>query len=135
MLPFVFVAKHDPNEQVKEQFQNAWNESVGGSRAVSLYLREIIEICSKHLDSAQWVLKHTSARSVADAINIVAASEAVMPDETAHMLWSALEKALGGKTWEGKEDVLFAFVKFVESAKSYYSQQPAVASAITKVPP
>ncbi|KAK5132562.1 hypothetical protein LTR08_008879 [Meristemomyces frigidus] len=133
VLPFVFVAKHDPNDQVKEQFRNAWNESVGGSRAVSLYLKEIVDICSKHLDSAQWVLKHTSARSVADAVNTVAASEATMPAETAQMLWPALEKALGGKTWDGKEDVLFAFVKFVESAKSYYSQQPAVASAITKI--
>ncbi|KAK4540262.1 hypothetical protein LTR36_009667 [Oleoguttula mirabilis] len=133
VLPFVFVAKHDPNELVKEQFQNSWNESVGGSRAVSLYLKEIIDISSVHLDSAQWVLKHTSARSVADAVTTIAALESKMSPETAQMLWPALEKALGGKTWEGKEEVLLAFVKFVEAATLYYSQQASVASAITKI--
>jgi len=133
VLPFVFVGKHDPNEQVKEQFSNAWDESVGGSRAVLLYLKEIIDMCSKYLDSPQWVLKHTSARAVADAVNITAALESKMSPETAQVLWPALEKALGGKTWEGKEEVMFAFVKFVESARSYWSQQPAVASDIIKV--
>lgn len=133
VLPFVFVAKHDPNEQVKEQFQNSWNESVGGSRAVSLYLKEIVEMSSVHLDSAQWVLKHTSARSVADAVTTIASLESKMTIGTAQMLWPALEKALGGKTWEGKEEVLMAFVKFVEAATPYYSERPAVASATTKV--
>lgn len=132
-LPFVFVAKHDPNDNVKEQFQNAWNESVGGSRAVLLYLKEIVKLCSTYLDSAQWVLKHTSARSVADAVTAVASMESNMSMETAQLLWPALEKALGGKTWEGKEDVLLAFVKFVESANRYRSEKPAVAAAIVKV--
>ncbi|KAI7642343.1 ARM repeat-containing protein, partial [Hortaea werneckii] len=105
-LPFVFVAKHDPNDQVKEQFVHAWDESVGGSRAVSLYLQEIIELCSAHLDSPQWVLKHTSARTIADTITAVSASETKISKETGQILWPALEKAQGGKTWEGKETVL-----------------------------
>ncbi|KAK0949010.1 proteasome component M29, partial [Friedmanniomyces endolithicus] len=133
VVPFVFVAKHDPNEQVKEQFQNAWNESVGGSRAVALYLSEIVSISDKHLDSPQWVLKHTSARAVADAVTVVASLESKISTETARALWPTLEKALGGKTWEGKEVVLSAFAKFVESASAEYVQQPAVSSLVVKI--
>lgn len=129
----MFVAKHDPNDQVKEQFVHAWDESVGGSRAVSLYLQEIIELCSAHLDSPQWVLKHTSARTIADTITAVSASETKISKETGQVLWPALEKAQGGKTWEGKETVLKAFVKFVESARPYWESHPDVASAINKV--
>ncbi|KAK3116574.1 proteasome component M29 [Teratosphaeriaceae sp. CCFEE 6253] len=133
VLPFVFVAKHDPNEQVKEQFQNAWDESVGGSRAVALYLSEIIGISSRHLDSPQWVLKHTSARAVADAVTVVTSLESKLTTETATAVWPALEKALGGKTWDGKEVVLSAFAKFVESASSEYIQQAPISAMIVKV--
>ncbi|KAK1814251.1 proteasome component M29 [Friedmanniomyces endolithicus] len=133
VVPFVFVAKHDPNEQVKEQFQNAWNESVGGSRAVALYLSEIVSICDKHLDSPQWVLKHTLARAVADAVAVVASLESKISTETARALWPTLEKALGGKTWEGKEVVLSAFAKFFESASAEYIQQLAVSSLVVKI--
>lgn len=132
-LPFVYVAKHDSNEQVKEQFQDTWNESVGGSRAVQLYLAEILELCLSHLDSPQWTLKHTAARTVADTVVAVSASEAEMSAATGTALWPAIEKALSGKTWEGKEVVLSAFVKFVEVAKPYYKDHDNVRSAIVKV--
>ncbi|KAK3647069.1 proteasome component M29 [Elasticomyces elasticus] len=133
VLPFVFVAKHDPNEQVKEQFQNAWNESVGGSRAVALYLTEIVALSDKHLDSPQWVLKHTSARAVADAVTVVASLEAKISKDTAAVIWPTLEKALGGKTWEGKEVVLAAFAKFVKSAAPEYVQRPGMSDTFVKI--
>jgi len=133
VLPFVFVAKHDPHDQVKEQFQSAWDESVGGSRAVALYLKEIVALSTSYLDSPQWILKHTSARAVADAVTSVAAIDSSLPIEAAATIWPALEKALSGKTWEGKETVLYAFVKFVETAKPFYAQRADVAGAITKV--
>lgn len=132
-LPFVFVGKHDSNDQVKEHFQETWNEAVGGSRAVQLYLTEILEICMAHLDSPQWTLKHTSARTVADCVMAASAGESELSAATGAALWPAVEKALGGKTWDGKDVVLSAFVKFVEVAKPYYNEQASVRSAITKV--
>ena len=121
-----------PNE-TEEQFQETWNEAVAGSRAVQLYLPEILDLCMTHLDSPQWALKHTAARAVADAAVAVSSSEAQMSTATGAALWPAIEKALGGKTWEGKEVVLSAFVKFVEVGKPYYAEQESVRSAITKV--
>lgn len=132
-LPFVFVAKHDGHELVKEQFQNTWNDAVGGSRAVLLYLNEILQICNKHLDSPQWTLKHTSARAIADATIAISAVESTMSANVAGQLWPAIEKGLSGKTWDGKEVVLSSFVKFAEKGKAYYAQQPSVQAAMKKV--
>ena len=134
ILPFVFVGKHDSHSAVKEQFQNTWEEAVGGSRAVLLYLKEILELSGTHLDSPQWTLKHTAARTVADSVTAVSASEGQqISADAAKLLWPSLEKALGGKTWEGKEVVLTAFVKFVQSARGWYVKDSAVAAAIVKV--
>ncbi|OQO09014.1 hypothetical protein B0A48_05905 [Cryoendolithus antarcticus] len=133
ILPFIFVAKHDSNKTVKEQFHNTWEEAVAGSRAVLLYLHEILTLADTHLDSAQWVLKQTAARTVADAVMSIAASDNGISPDTAKVLWPSLEKALGGKTWEGKEVVLGAFVKFVQTAKTWYLKEATVADAITKI--
>ncbi|KAF1824179.1 ARM repeat-containing protein [Dissoconium aciculare CBS 342.82] len=132
-LPFIFVAKHDSHEVVKERFQETWNESVGGSRAVQLYLNEIIGLCTRHLDSAQWTLKHTAARAVAAAINAASSSEVEMSADAGRAIWPALEKALAGKTWEGKEVVLVAFGRYAEAAKQYYMQNDTVRGAMIKI--
>nr|POE48406.1 proteasome component ecm29 [Quercus suber] len=132
-LPFAFVAKHDSHETVKEQFQNTWNESVGGARAVALYLNEITALCAKYLDSPQWTLKHTAARTVADCVTSLVSIEKDLSATVADTLWPVLDKALGGKTWDGKEEILPAFAKFVEAGKGYYLDRPAVAGGIIKV--
>ena len=112
ILPFVFVGKHDAYERAKELFQDTWNENVGGSRAVLLYMKEIVELTSQHLESPRWAVKHTSALAVADVINS-AGSE--MSLSNAKMVWPVLQKALGGKAWEGKETVLEALVRLVRT--------------------
>ena len=112
ILPFVFIAKHDAYERAKELFQDTWNENVGGSRAVLLYLREIVQLASQYLESPRWSIKHTSALAVAETINS-AGVEIDLPN--AKIIWPVLDKALGGKTWEGKETVLKAFVKLARS--------------------
>ena len=67
-LPFVFLAKHDANESVRDQFERTWTENVGGSRAVLLYLKEILGLVDSKLESPKWTLKHTSALTVADLV-------------------------------------------------------------------
>ena len=131
MIPFVFVAKHDGHDTVRELFQDMWNDNVGGPRAISLYLREIIDMAVAHLESPVWAIKHTAAKSIADAT--VAMASLGMDEKSAGMLWPVIEKALAGKTWEGKEVVLEAFVKFVESGKVFWQKNANVAQAIEKV--
>ncbi|KAJ6092920.1 hypothetical protein N7486_008209 [Penicillium sp. IBT 16267x] len=120
-LPFVFVCKHDADEHVKEEFEKTWQDNVGGSRAVALYLWEIVSLVSDNLDSARWAIKHTAARAMAQA---VLALEVEMDLPTAQLVWPVLEKALAGKTWKGKEVVLTALVKFARQGKALWTERP-----------
>ncbi|KAJ5948430.1 hypothetical protein N7454_001737 [Penicillium verhagenii] len=120
-LPFVFVCKHDADEHVKEEFEKTWQDNVGGSRAVALYLREIVSLVSDNLDSARWAIKHTAARAMAQA---VLALEVEIDLPTAQLVWPVLEKALAGKTWEGKEVVLTALVRFARQGQALWTERP-----------
>jgi proteasome component ECM29 len=51
----------------------------------------------------------------------------------AEKVWPALEKAIGGKTWDGKEKVLEALVLFTKTGSSLWKQKSDIASQITKV--
>ena len=113
VLPFVFIAKHDPYERAKELFQDTWNENVGGSRAVLLYLKEIVSLAAQYLESPRWSIKHTSAFAIAEVVSSAGNESSPQNNE---IIWPALEKAMSGKTWEGKENVLEAFIKFVKNS-------------------
>ncbi|KAL8703606.1 MAG: hypothetical protein Q9201_003205 [Fulgogasparrea decipioides] len=112
ILPFVFFAKHDPHERTQKLFQETWNETVGGSRTVSLYMQEIIQLAMQYLGSPRWSLKHTAAFAVAEATN---ATGDEINDSFAQIIWPGLQKAVDGKTWEGKERILEAFVRFARA--------------------
>ena len=129
-LPFVFFAKHDFDEHVKEQFEKTWSENVGGSRAVLLYLKEITELCVEKLKSPKWTIKHTAALAIADTASS-AGNE--ISSANASVIWSALEKALALKTFDGKEKVLDAIIKFTQNAKSYWENETGVADSMKKI--
>lgn len=129
VLPFVFIAKHDTFDRAKSLFEDTWNENVGGSRIVLLYLKEIVDLASQYLDSARWSVKHTSAFAMADAVTSCGST---IDDANAKVLWPALEKALSGKTWEGKETVLKAFIHFLKSS-TFWADEPKVAGQVEKI--
>ncbi|KAL4783488.1 proteasome stabiliser-domain-containing protein [Aspergillus varians] len=120
-LPFVFVAKHDLDEHVREVFEKTWQDNVGGNRAVSLYIKEITDLVRDNLDSARWAIKHTAALAIGDAITSL---DSEVDLSTCQYLWPVLERALAGKTWDGKENVLKAFVRFASQAKKLWLAQP-----------
>ena len=110
-LPFAFFGSHDSYEPAQELFKAAWDDNVGGSRAVLLYLREIIHLSTEHLESPRWSIKHTAAFTIADTVK--ATGDELSPVNS-DIVWPALQKSLEGKTWKGKEKVLEAFVHFVK---------------------
>ena len=118
LLPFAFIGRNDVDKQVGEPFQKTWEDNVGGGRAVSLYLAEIVGL-AEEIDSPQWGVKHTISLAVAD---LIVSLDPVVPTEysqqQATSIWPLLEKALAAKTWEGKEKVIDAFPKFVKKALS-----------------
>ncbi|PBP24678.1 proteasome component [Diplocarpon rosae] len=129
-LPFVFFAKHDLDEHVKEQFEKTWSENVGGPRAVILYSKEINDIAVDRLESPKWTIKHSSALTIAD---VIVSSGTEISGANAASLWPALEKALALKTFDGKEKVLDAFIKFTKAGKSLWSVEPSIAAQMKKI--
>jgi proteasome component ECM29 len=117
ILPFVFLAKHDPVEAIREPFVETWSENTGGSGAIKLYIREIMNLVAQNLDSPQWRVKQVSALTLADAC------EAIGKDIRDHLnvVMPLLLKGVGGRTWKGKEAVLKALVVVVENAKDSFS--------------
>lgn len=126
-LPFVFVFKHDTDEHAREVFEKTWQDNVGGSRTVSLYVKEIIALVSEHLDSPLWTIKHTAALGIANAI---ISMDPELDLVTSERLWPVLEKALAGKTWDGKEVVLKAFVKFAGQAKKLWQEKKQLSDSM-----
>lgn len=122
-LPFIFVAKHDLDEHVREVFEKTWQDNVGGNRAVSLYIKEITDLVRDNLESARWAIKHTAALAIADAIMSL---DSEIGLDSSEYIWPVLEKALAGKTWDGKENVLKAFVQFASQAKKLWQKQPSL---------
>ncbi|KZF26885.1 major component of the proteasome [Xylona heveae TC161] len=129
-LPFIFVAKHNPASEVKASFENAWEQLAGGRRAVALYLKEIIQLATTHLDSTQHALKHASAFAVATSVSNLGETISLSDCGT---IWPALEKALGGKSWKGKEAVLEAFVKFVRKSRAFWKGNGQIADQMQMV--
>lgn len=129
-LPFVFMAKHDFDEHVKDQFEKTWDENVGGSRAVLLYLKEILALSSEHLDSPKWTIKHTAALTIAE---VVASAGADTSTSNAEIVWPALEKALALKTFDGKEKILDAFIKLTKSGKALWEKDASIAAQMKKI--
>ena len=126
-LPFVFVFKHDTDEHAREVFEKTWQDNVGGTRAVSLYIKEITSLVSNNLESPRWATKHTAALGIASAITSL---DPELDVATSDFLWPVLEKALAGKTWEGKEVVLKAFVKFAGQAKKLWQEKKQLSDSM-----
>ncbi|KAA8652260.1 hypothetical protein EYZ11_004591 [Aspergillus tanneri] len=129
-LPFIFVSKHDNDDHVREIFEKTWQENVGGDRAVSLYIKEITALVLENLGSPRWAIKHTMALGLANAIM---ALDPEIDTATSERLWFVLEKAMAGKTWEGKETVLKAFVKFASQARSLWLEKPQLGDAMKAI--
>lgn len=127
ILPFVFLAKHDPIEAVREPFVETWSENTGGAGAIKLYIREIMALVAGHLEDPQWRVKQVSASSLADAC------EAIGVDIQEHLglVMPLLLKGVGGRAWKGKEAVLKALVVVAENAKDSLSAKDF--DEITKV--
>jgi proteasome component ECM29 len=135
LLPFIYLAKHDSDEQTRKSFTETWDDHVAGPRTVSLYLAEILALADTHLESRQWAIKHTSAKTVANAV--LAITSAVGSDKIepaiAKRIWPVLDRALSGKSWEGKEVVLEGFVRFVERSEAVWKADEGLAKQLEKV--
>lgn len=131
-LPLVFIARNDLDDKVKKVYKEIWEDAVGGPRAASLYLDEIVQLCSQHLDSKRWTLKHTAALAIADCVQSIQASKGEIGASEGQRLWPALKTAMADKSWAGKEKVLDGYVCFVKHGRAFWQGQAEVSQELNK---
>ncbi|KAL1837813.1 hypothetical protein VTJ49DRAFT_3378 [Mycothermus thermophilus] len=137
LFPLAFVARHDDDEYVSRAAKQAW-DARGGSLGVAAtrFLKEVVELVNKCLESPQWGLRHAGARAVAAAAEAVVSAREVSGRVNAgnlKTLWPVYERALALKTFEGKEELLKPLEGWVKAvvAASTPTDSTSTASAST----
>lgn len=120
ILPFAFVAKHDPEESVAEEYSKCWSDNTGGSGAVKLYLPEIGALAGVHLDSARWTIKQTAALSIADICVVLGPD---LTQEQLDVVYPLAVRSVAGKSYPSKYRVLEGFAALCTSPKFTESQE------------
>ncbi|RCI09952.1 hypothetical protein L249_8589 [Ophiocordyceps polyrhachis-furcata BCC 54312] len=136
LLPLTYVGCHDTDEYTAKMFQEAWSQHVGGGRTVMRYVREIVALVEKCMDTTQWSLRHTAAFTAAAlAMDVSNAADAAggMGEPTARDIWLALSKTLALKTFPGKEKLLESFPRFVEQSRALWGADEAVAAQMKQI--
>lgn len=118
-LPFAFIGRRDTDKEVRDRFDVPWQENIGGSRAINLYLKEIVELISAHIKSPLWPIKHACCFAVSELIASMEVTDKYTNND-ASLLWGVVQEALDGKTWEGKDEVVKVYPKFVRQAQSLW---------------
>lgn len=129
-LPLAFLGQSDTDSAVREKFENTWKENVGGARAITLYLTEIVDLVRPNIKSTKWPVKHACCLATANAVSSGEISEQYTTTQ-AELLWPVVEEALSGKTWEGKEKVMLAFPKFVAKSRCLWESRGKEMKKIT----
>ncbi|KAG6007310.1 hypothetical protein E4U21_006121 [Claviceps maximensis] len=136
LLPFAYLGSHDIDDYTEKVFKEVWDQHAGSSRTVTRYVREIVCLVDRCLETAQWALRHTGAFTVAAmAADVATASEATgsIDDSNAKAIWPAFDKALALKTFPGKEKLLQAYPKFVERGDAIWKSDSAASAQMKKI--
>ncbi|KAK9371250.1 proteasome stabiliser-domain-containing protein [Lipomyces kononenkoae] len=128
ILPFVFIAKYDPEKAIQSTFANVWSDNTGGVGAIKLYFPEILGLASVQLESQQWRVRQTAALSVADASNAVGNQVSATSE-----LFVVLMKASSGRSWQGKEKVLEALANLSAKMKWYVQREVELNDKLLKL--
>lgn len=129
-LPLVFIAKHDLDSVTKEKFEQTWSDNTGGTGAIKLHIKEIIDIVNRYLSSQKWSVRQIVAKSIAEA------SESIGNDATTTKnlddLYKVLLQASSGRSWSGKELVFDALVSLAVRTKSKVLENEELFTQINK---
>ncbi|KAG5940270.1 hypothetical protein E4U53_007617 [Claviceps sorghi] len=136
LLPFAYLGAHDIDEYTERVFREVWDQHAGSSRTVTRYVREIVSLVDRCLETAQWALRHTGAFTVAAmAADVANASEAAgsIDELSAKAIWPAFDKVLALKTFSGKEKLLQSYPKFVERGDAIWKSDGAASAQMKKI--
>ncbi|XP_040217375.1 proteasome adapter and scaffold protein ECM29 isoform X2 [Rana temporaria] len=142
VLPLAFLAMHEASDEEKGDKDDAnlwrevWQENVPGSigGGIRLYMKELIDITQKALQSPSWKMKAQGAAAIASIAKQQTGS--LVPPHLG-MVLNTLLQGLPGRTWAGKEELLKAIGTVVSSCskqlKEGANEQPTIDDIIQAV--
>ncbi|PIO30200.1 hypothetical protein AB205_0202450 [Aquarana catesbeiana] len=142
VLPLAFLAMHEASDEEKGDKDDAnlwkevWQENVPGSISggIRLYMKELIDITQKALQSPSWKMKAQGAAAMASIAKQQTGS--LVPPHLG-MVLDTLLQGLPGRTWAGKEELLKAIGTVVSSCskqlKEGAHEQPTIDDIIQAV--
>ena len=107
VIPVAFIGARDPEDELKNVWENVWEENTAGSSgSIRLWLGELMALSQSLLSTTpSWAVK----RQVAQAIGDIAKSLGGGFETQIDQALTILIEALAGRTWEGKEKVIESF--------------------------
>lgn len=127
IVPLIFFGEHDPEKNLNKLWKQAWENLTSGTRSmVTLYADEILEFVQPLLTSSSWKIKQTAALTIADMCK----SSGKGVQVHANKLLPILVSTLATRSWDGKENVLDAFVQLCISVKDTFGtseREPSLA--------
>ncbi|KAK8138571.1 proteasome component ECM29 [Apiospora sp. TS-2023a] len=136
LLPLAYVAKHDTDEYVSEEFDAVWGQHAGGDHTVMRFVEEIVQYVSMGLGISQWALQHSAALTMASlimALGNVVGKAGQFSTSVVQKIWPVLDKSLALKTFPGKERLVKSFPIFVRHSRTMWSSDAAVATQTKKI--
>ncbi|XP_075067043.1 proteasome adapter and scaffold protein ECM29 [Mixophyes fleayi] len=142
VLPLAFLAMHEVSDEEKGEkddsnlWREVWQENVPGSISggIRLYMKELINITQKALQSPSWKMKAQGAAAIASIAKQQTGS--LVPPHLG-MVVSTLLQGLPGRTWAGKEELLKAIGTVVSTCSDQLKipapEQPSVDDIIQAV--
>lgn len=114
IIPTVFFACQDPNQDIADLFKKIWGES---SASLGLYVDNIITLLEETFDSGNWNLKKQGAQSISRLFETLSSTDVIT---FAPKIVNILVVALKGRTWTGKEALLDSISKVVQTCRSIW---------------
>ncbi|KAK8020878.1 proteasome component [Apiospora arundinis] len=136
LLPLAYVAKHDTDGYVSEEFEAVWGQHAGGDHTVMRFVEEIVQCVTMGLGTSQWALQHSAALTMASliaAVSNVVGKDGQFSTSVLQRIWPVLDKSLALKTFPGKERLVKSFPTFVHHSKTMWGSDAAVAAQTKKI--
>ncbi|XP_018425453.1 PREDICTED: proteasome-associated protein ECM29 homolog [Nanorana parkeri] len=129
VLPLAFLAMHEVSDEEKGEkddtnlWREVWQENVPGSVSggIRLYMKELIDITQKALQSPSWKMKAQGAAAIASIAKQQTGS--LVPPQLG-MVLNTLLQGLPGRTWAGKEELLKAIGTVVSNCSNHLKEGP-----------
>eukprot|EP00516_Mucochytrium_quahogii_P002212 CAMPEP_0203753948 /NCGR_PEP_ID=MMETSP0098-20131031/7629_1 /ASSEMBLY_ACC=CAM_ASM_000208 /TAXON_ID=96639 /ORGANISM=" , Strain NY0313808BC1" /LENGTH=1829 /DNA_ID=CAMNT_0050644769 /DNA_START=495 /DNA_END=5984 /DNA_ORIENTATION=- len=104
LLPLIFLARHDSDEDIAQVWQQVWSENAGTVKnGVNNRLDVMVRFCNKQAQSTVWLHRQQAAEALTDIVNAV--DEEQFAPYAAEVMEN-LAASLPGRVWDGKEMVL-----------------------------